>query len=405
MKKIAKSSHKRKVCVVTSSRADYGILKRTLRKILLSDFLELQLVVTGTHLSEKHGFTLSEIKEDGFIVSKFIPLGIQDDSAASISSYMVKAQAGFSEFFSESRPDFLLLLGDRYEVLAAAISALFEKIPVCHLHGGEITQGAFDDSLRHCISKLSHVHFVSHESYGKRLIQMGETPNSVINIGSLGVEAVKSIPLLGKSETEACLGIKLMPKTLVITNHPETLSKVDNIIQLTELLNALEKLEDTLLLFTISNADTNFEKFHSEIKNFISNNKKFRFLCNSMGQTLFFSTVKYSSGVLGNSSSGIIEVPSLKVGSINIGQRQKGRIQAKSVINCGYSQKEIISAVNTLFSSQFQQHIKNVDNPYEKLQSSDILIKNLEEINEIELQKQFHDICIGTELGRQTSSF
>jgi UDP-hydrolysing UDP-N-acetyl-D-glucosamine 2-epimerase len=234
---------------------------------------------------------------------------------------------------------------------------------------------------------------------------MGETPNSVINIGSLGVEAVKSIPLLGKSETEACLGIKLMPKTLVITNHPETLSKVDNIIQLTELLNALEKLEDTLLLFTISNADTNFEKFHSEIKNFISNNKKFRFLCNSMGQTLFFSTVKYSSGVLGNSSSGIIEVPSLKVGSINIGQRQKGRIQAKSVINCGYSQKEIISAVNTLFSSQFQQHIKNVDNPYEKLQSSDILIKNLEEINEIELQKQFHDICIGTELGRQTSSF
>lgn len=391
MHQAAKSALCRKVCVVSGTRADYGLLKETLLKMKASASLELQLVATGSHLSELHGSTINEIKQDGFDISYSVDIRLNCDSPQGISSSMAKAQTGFSSLFSQIRPDILLILGDRYEILAAALAAMFEKIPIFHIHGGEITEGAYDNNIRHCITKLAHFHFVSHQRYRDRVIQMGELPETVMNVGSLGVEALQSIKLFTKTETEAHLGFKFSEKNILVTFHPETLSKTDPVEQLDELFRALDAFPDTLILFTAPNADTQSNVFISLIQDFVAKNPNSRKFVHSLGQKLYFSTVNQIDVVVGNSSSGVLEVPSLGVVTLNIGNRQQGRIQAESVQNCPADHKQIIKALERIAAEKLKLNVKKIDSPYEPKNASGSILNTLENYKLDSTQKLFFD--------------
>lgn len=387
-----KSRKKINICVVSSSRADYGILKRSIKKLCLSPNFSLHLVATGSHLSKIHGSSISEILQDGIEVSDTIDLSLEKDDPCSISSYMALSQKSFALIFARKRPDALLVLGDRYEVLSAALAALVAKIPVFHIHGGEITRGAIDDSIRHCITKLSHLHFVCHREYENRIIQMGEDPNTVHNIGSLGVEAIKKMKLYTRNETQKLLDINFLKNNLVVTYHPETLAKRELNKDLEALFSSLRSLKDTMIIFTSPGADHRFNDVISMIKNFVSADTQKRKYFDFLGQKLFFSVVSISSGVVGNSSSGILEAPSFKVGTVNIGERQNGRIFADSVICCKARKDQIDAAFDELFSEKFSNNLKLTINPFDQSNSSDRLVEIIERFSFNTTQKLFHDI-------------
>lgn len=389
-----KSREKIKICVVSSSRADYGILKSAIKKFYLSPKFSLQLVATGSHLSEIHGNSISEILQDGIEISDNVDLLLERDDPCSISSYMALAQKSFAQIFARKRPDTLLVLGDRYEVLSATLAALVENIPVIHIHGGEITRGAIDDSIRHCITKLSHLHFVCHREYGNRIIQMGEDPNTVHNIGSLGVEAIKKMKLYTRNETQNLLDINFLKNNLVVTYHPETLARRELNKDLEALFSSLRSLKDTMIIFTSPGADQRFNDVISMIKNFVSEDTQKRKYFDFLGQKLFFSVVSISSGVVGNSSSGILEAPSFKVGTVNIGERQNGRVFADSIISCEANKYQIDAAFEELFSEKFSKKLKMTTNPFEQCNSSDRLVEIIENFSFDTAQKIFHDIKI-----------
>jgi GDP/UDP-N,N'-diacetylbacillosamine 2-epimerase (hydrolysing) len=387
-----KSREKIKICVVSSSRADYGILKSAIKKFYLSPKFSLQLVATGSHLSEIHGNSISEILQDGIEISDNVDLLLERDDPCSISSYMALAQKSFAQIFARKRPDTLLVLGDRYEVLSAALAALVENIPVIHIHGGEITRGAIDDSIRHCITKLSHLHFVCHREYGNRIIQMGEDPDSVHNIGSLGVEAINKMKLYTRNETQNLLNFRFFEKNLVVTYHPETLGRAEPTKHLEALFSSLRSLKDTSIIFTSPGADHKFNSVIAMIKSFVSEDIHTRKYFDFLGQKLFFSAINFSSGVVGNSSSGILEAPSLKVGTVNIGERQNGRIFADSVICCKARKDQIDAAFDELFSEKFSNNLKLTINPFDQSNSSDRLVEIIERFSFNTTQKLFHDI-------------
>lgn len=383
----------RKICVVTGTRAEYGLLYHLIKSIDTDKDLHLQLIVTGSHLEKEFGYTVDEITKD-FNIDITIPLDLNDDSTLGIAKSMALAQVGFVEAYEILQPDIIILLGDRFEIFCAASSALISKIPVAHLHGGELTQGAYDDAFRHAITKMSHLHFTATKEYQNRVIQMGENPDMVFCVGGLGIENIKKLSLLSKEDFEQSLGRKLQKKNILVTYHPETLSSDLSQEQFQEILRALDTLENTLIIFTKANSDSDGKIINSMIDTYVKNNKEKSICFYSLGQVRYLSALQYVDCVVGNSSSGILEVPSFKIGTINIGDRQKGRIQAKSIINCSCKKEDIIHAFNIISSQEFKKQLSTIINPYEqKGNVIDNIISVIKTINfKNMLKKDFYDL-------------
>ncbi len=381
-----------KICLITGSRSEYGLLRRLMFKIKNSKKLKLDIVVTGMHLSKKFGFTYKNIIRDGFKIREKVNLRLNSDSTESAINSINMGTKGFTQVYKKIKPDIILVVGDRYEIFSAVIAATFSRIPIAHLHGGELTEGAIDEALRHSITKMSHIHFVANNEYKKRVIQLGENPSRVFNVGGLGVDNIKNLKFLKKNELEKELKFNFKERNILITFHPETLNKAKVKKQFNEVLKALKKVKKTNLVFTMPNSDLGNTIIFKMIKDFVKKNKNSHFFV-SMGQLRFLSCLKYFDGIIGNSSSGLLEMPSFKKGTINIGDRQRGRLKAESVINVNIKKNEIIKGINKLYSKQFKKILKKTINPYGNGGASDKVIKVLEKLklNNI-LKKKFYSI-------------
>ena len=357
--------NKSKICVVTGSRAEYGLLYWLLKKLESAEDFELELVVTGMHLSPEFGMTYKEIEKDGFPIAEKIPMLLSSDAPAGVTKSTGLGLIGFADLFDRSRPDVVVVLGDRFELFAVASAALFAAIPIAHIHGGEVTTGAFDEAIRHSITKMASLHFTAAEAYRKRVIQLGEQPDTVFNVGAPGLENIQKISLLTKEETEQSLGLKLGQKSLLVTWHPVTLEPGRAKQDLKVLLDALDKLDDTKFVFTKSNADNEGRSLNRLIVDYVTSCPEKAVVHTSLGQLRYLSTLKQVTGVIGNSSSGIIEAPSVKTGTINIGRRQEGRVRASSIIDCDPDLESICSAFERLFSPEFQSLVQHTRNPHD----------------------------------------
>ena len=356
----------RKVCVVTGTRAEYGLLSRLMWLIRADHDLTLQIIATNMHLSPEFGLTYKEIEADGFTIDEKVPMPKLADTSNGIVKSMAVELSGIADAYEELRPDLIVLLGDRYEMLIAATAALVYKIPIAHIHGGEITEGAFDDAIRHAITKMSHLHFTSTEEYRRRVIQLGEQPDRVFNVGSLGVENIKKMTLMSKDEIEKSLGFELNKKTVIATYHPVTLTKGNNRIEMDEFLTALDEEKNIRILFTMPNSDTGGEYISEKINEFVARNKERAIAFISLGVKRYLSAMSHVAAVIGNSSSGIIEVPSLGIPTLNIGDRQKGRVICDSIISCHSNKDSIRNGLKKVLSEEMAEIAKEVRNPYEK---------------------------------------
>jgi len=384
---------KRKICVVTGTRAEYGLLRWLMDGINKSTKLDLQIVATGMHLSPEFGLTYQEIENDGFKIDKKIEMLLSADTPSSISKSTGLGLIGFADAFYELNPDIVIVLGDRYEVLVASLAAMFGNIPIAHIHGGETTAGAFDEAIRHSITKMAWWHFVAADEYEKRVIQLGENPERVFNVGGLGVDTIKKTNLLSKDELMIKAGIKFGKKNLLITYHPVTLENKTSQQDFKSLLDVLSKIKDIYLIFTMPNSDSDGRVIKKMINDFVFNQSERSISFTSMGSLNYLSTLQYVDGVVGNSSSGLAEAPTFKIGTINIGDRQKGRLKAESIIDCEPTKKSIRLAIDKLYGHKFQNDIHSVQNPYgdgdaiEKI--LDILLN--EDIPK-EMKKEFYDL-------------
>ncbi len=357
---------KRKICFVTGSRAEYGLLSGLMRVVQQEPTLELQIIATNMHLSPEFGLTYRKIEEDGFIINKKVEMLLSSDTANATTKSVGLATIGFADAYEDLHPDILVVLGDRYEILAAVSAALFYKIPVAHLHGGEITEGAYDDCIRHAITKMSHLHFTSTEEYRKRVIQLGEQPDRVFNVGAIGIENIKNISLMPKRELEENLNFELGDKSILVTYHPVTLENATAAEQCSNLLHALDEYPEYRVIFTLPNSDTDGRIIMQLIREYVLKNSERCVAFTSLGLKRYLSALQYVTAVVGNSSSGIIEVPSFGIPTLNIGDRQKGRFAADSVVHCNTSKESIIKGLNLVLSSDFVNSAKTVTNPYEK---------------------------------------
>lgn len=382
-----------KIAVLTGTRADYGLLKPLLQHLQASSCVELQLIVTGMHLSSEFGNTIEEIHQDDFPIAKEIEILLASDSSIGISKAVGLGFISFAEAICELKPDIAVVLGDRFEALAFAQSAVFNKIPVAHIHGGEATYGAIDEPIRHAITKFASLHFASTEVYRKRIIQMGEDPDTTWNVGALGVENTKNVKLLDSSEMESRLGFTIDKNKpfFLVTYHPVTLSATTSSDQLQELLNALALYGEADILFTYANADNGGRIINQMINEFVQLHEN-TYSFASLGQLLYLSCLNCCDLVIGNSSSGIIEAPSFSVPTINIGDRQEGRVRAKSIIDVKCEKEDMVSAINSVLSGTFLGSREPVINPYEKLNTSRLISERLIEHIDITVYKKFHDI-------------
>tara|TARA_Y100001970_G_scaffold15871_1_gene17851 strand:+ start:36436 stop:37596 length:1161 start_codon:yes stop_codon:yes gene_type:complete len=383
----------KKICIVTGSRAEYGLLYWLMKSIDSNPNLELQIIVTGMHLSVDFGLTYKEIEKDGFIINKKIETVLSSDTSSAVSKSTGIGLISFADAYNELNPDIVLILGDRFEILPAAISATFSNILLGHIHGGETTEGAFDESIRHSITKMSWLHFVATNEYKKRVIQLGENPKRVFNVGGLGVDSIKKTSLLSMNELTKVTNIHFKEKNLLVTFHPVTLEKNNSQKSLMALLRALENFDDIGIIFTMPNADPGGSFVKKLIHEFAFNYKERVIVFNSMGRLNYLSALQFVDGVVGNSSSGLIEAPTFKIGTINIGDRQTGRIKAKSVIDCAPSESSIIEAINLLYSKKFQKKLSLIENPYGNGNSADKILKVLTNIKiPKNLKKVFYDL-------------
>ena len=367
-----------KICVITGSRADYGLLHFVMQGIKNDPVLTLQIIATGMHLSPTFGHTFKEIESDGFKIDYKVDILSNVDDGYSIAESMGQGLIGFAKALNELNPDLVLVLGDRFEIFSAVAAALVAKIPVAHIHGGEVTIGAFDDAMRHSITKMSHLHFVATKSYRNRVLQLGEDPKKVFLVGGLGVDAIKQVKLLARKELERSLNLEFGPRSLLITFHPATLDETKAELQMEQLLLALKDLTSTTLIFTAPNADTGGHSILRLIEGFVNANSN-AYLFESLGQLRYLSCVAQVDGVVGNSSSGLTEVPSFKKGTINIGDRQTGRELASSVINCEPNRLAINEALEKLYSSNFQETLLKTINPYGEGGASREIVRILKE--------------------------
>jgi len=381
----------RKICVVTGTRAEYGLLYWLMKEIQSDAQLELQVIVTGMHLSPEFGLTYKEVEKE-FRIDKKIEILLSSDTPIGISKSMGLAQISFAEAYAELNPDIVVVLGDRFEIFSAASAAMIARIPMAHIHGGETTEGAFDEAIRHSITKMSHLHFVAAEDYRRRVIQLGEAPERVFNFGAPGLDNVIKLKLLEKDEFEKAIDFKLGKQNLLVTFHPVTLEQSTTENQFQQLLNALDELRDTNIIFTKANADTDGRAINKMIDDYVSSHNDRAIAFTSMGQIRYLSALKYADAVVGNSSSGLIEAPSFKIGTINIGDRQKGRIKADSVIDCLPETEAIVAALRKSYSASFQAGLSNVTNPYGNGGASAQIVATLRAIPlQNILKKRFYD--------------
>ena len=383
---------KKTIYIVTGSRADYGLLKNLITEINKSNKFELTLIVTGQHLSKKYGNTYKEIKSDFGKSIKFIDIKVNNSEVNSILKSISIGITKVGKYFASKKPDLLIILGDRYEMLSFAVAALFNKVIIAHIHGGELTQGSIDDTIRHTISKFSNYHFVATKPYKKRVIQLGENPKKVFLVGGLGSENVKNISYLDKKVLEKNLNIKFKKNNFLITFNSFLDDKISVKVAIRNMFKALNKFKNTNYIFTFPNSDLESNNIIKMIINFSKKNKN-AYCFKSLGVQRYLSCMKICNVVVGNSSSGILEAPSLKTPTINIGNRQNGRIKAKSVIDCNYSSLGIQKAIKKALSKKFQKKIKNIKNPYYKKNTSIKIMNFIEQIlkNKITIKK-FYDI-------------
>lgn len=383
---------KKKIVILTTTRAEYYIQKNLFKKINSDKNFDLNIIVSGTHLSPEFGYTFKEIENDGFKIKKKIEIILSSDSPVSICKSMGLAQISYAEALQEINPDILIILGDRYEILPAAISALILKIPIVHLYGGESTEGLIDEAIRNSVTKISNFHFTSTEEYRKKIIQMGENPDRVFNAGSLGVENIINKNFKSKLYLNKKYNFNFNKKNLLITYHPVTLENNSSESQFNEILLALNEIEDTNFIFTKPNSDTYGRIISKMIDEFVNKNKKNSISFISLGED-YLDFLYHVDAVIGNSSSGIIEAPSLNTPTINIGDRQKGRIIAKTVINCSPKKIEILNAIKKVYDPKFKKQISKALNPYYKKGSSDFIVNTIKKLNlKNILKKSFHKI-------------
>lgn len=365
----------RKICVVTGTRAEFGLLRWLMQQIQHEPELELQVLATGMHLSPEFGLTYREIEQAGFVINAKVEMLLSADTATAVTKSMGLGLISYADAYERLAPDLILVLGDRFEIFAATAAALIAGIPVAHLHGGETTEGAFDEAIRHSITKMSHLHFVAAEEYRRRVIQLGEQPERVFLVGGLGIDAIKRIKFLDKEALEESLGFKFGPRNLLITYHPVTLEGQNSSEQqMAELLAALGELDDTHLLFTMPNADTGGRDLAAMVNQFAATRQNVR-VYTSLGQLRYLSCMKHVDAVVGNSSSGLAEAPSMGIATINIGDRQKGRLSASSVINCEPTQQNISGALSTAFDPSFRSTLTSTKNPYGSGGASEKIVK------------------------------
>jgi len=390
--------NKRKICIVTGTRAEYGLLYWLMKEIQKDDSLELQLIVTGAHLSPEFGLTYKLIEKE-FKIDKKIEMLLSSDTSVGISKSMALAQISFCEAYEDLKPNILVVLGDRYEMFSAVSSAMIARIPIAHLHGGETTEGAFDEAIRHSITKMSHLHFTSTNEYRNRVIQLGENPKRVFNVGAMGIENIKRLKLLSKDEFEDSINFKLNKKNILVTFHPVTLENKTTSKQFQNLLKAIDKLKDTNIIFTKANSDTDGRNINKMIDDYVLKNKKKSIVFTSMGQLRYLSALQYIDAVVGNSSSGILEAPSFKIATINIGDRQKGRLQAKSVVNVKPKKTDILKGIDKIYSQKFQLKLKNTKNIYGDGECTFKIVEILKTVKlDSILKKSFYDIKVKDEL-------
>jgi GDP/UDP-N,N'-diacetylbacillosamine 2-epimerase (hydrolysing) len=382
----------RKVCVITGTRAEYGLLRWVMQGIKDDPELTLQVIATGMHLSPEFGLTYREIEKDGFQIDRKVEMLTSSDTPVGIAKSMGLGTIGFADALNELKPDLIVVLGDRFEIFAAVAAALVARVPVAHLHGGETTEGAFDEALRHSITKMSHLHFVAAEEYRQRVIQLGEQPERVFLVGGLGIDNIKRLKLLDRIELEASIDFQLGPKNLLITFHPVTLETSTAEDQMAALLAALAELKDTQLIFTMPNADTDGRVLIKMVQQFVAQHPNARGYT-SLGQLRYLSCIAQVDGVVGNSSSGLAEVPSFKKGTINIGDRQRGRLQASSVINCEPTRQSIGTALKKLYTAAFQASLSEVKNPYGEGGASEQVVKTIKHfVLDGITKKSFYDL-------------
>jgi len=384
---------RQKICVVTGSRADYGILFPILRELDSRRDLTLQIVATGSHLSPEFGLTYREIEDDGFTITKKIEMLLSSDTPVGVAKSMGVALSEFGPVFFDLKPDFVLLLGDRFELLAAACAALVAPIPMIHIHGGKTTRGAFDEGIRHSITKMAHLHFTATEDYRRRVIQLGEPPQRVFNSGAPGLDNLRNSDLLNREDVEKKVGISFNKKTALVTWHPVTLEPGQAAPQFELILEVLALSPDLNLIFTSANADNEGRIINHMIDEFVAENRSRAVLIPSMGRQLYWSNLKLVDFVLGNSSSGIIEAPSAGIPTINIGTRQEGRIRAASVIDCDPDVAKINKAIRKALSCDFRAQIDSMANPYDRGGASRIIADVIASTQARDLlKKSFYDI-------------
>ena len=384
----------KKICVVTGTRAEYGLLKPVIERVYKDTELELQLVVTGMHLSPEFGLTYQEIETDGYPITDKVEMLLSSDSNVGITKSMAVALMGFADSFERLRPDIVVILGDRYEMLMVASAAMIAKIPIAHIHGGELTEGLIDEAIRHSITKMSYLHFTTTNEYRKRVIQLGEQPERVYCVGSLGVENIRNVALLKKDELEKSLGVTLTEKTVLITYHPVTLEDMTAQRQFQNILDAMDCRKDFYIIFTKANADTHGRIINQMIDEYVSKNSNRSIAFTSLGQLRYLSVLQFCYMVIGNSSSGLLEVPSFKIPTINIGDRQRGRVCAESVISCDNTLDAILESITLASSEDFRNKLQESINPYEKEHTSQqilAIMKNALDTG-IDIKKKFYDL-------------
>lgn len=387
--------NKKKICIVTGTRAEYGLLYWLMKEIESDKNFELQVIVTGMHLSLEFGLTYKEVEKD-FKIDTKIDIDLCNDSKIGISHSLALSITKFTKAYEELTPDMLIVLGDRYEIFGACCSAMISNIPIVHIHGGETTQGAMDEAIRHSITKMSHIHFTATKEYKKRVIQLGEKPSRVFNVGGMGIENINRLKLLSKKEFESSIDFKLNRKNILVTFHPVTLENSTASEQFQELLSAIDTLKGTNIIFTKANSDTDGRIINKMIDKYVAKNSDKSIEFKSLGQLRYLSALKYVDSVVGNSSSGLLEVPSFKIATINIGDRQKGRIKAKSIIDCKPNKKDIQKALKKLYSKKFQKDLQYIINPYGTKNPSKSIIKIIKKIDYNNLlKKSFYDLDLG----------
>ena len=382
----------RKICIITGTRAEYGLLYWLMKGVDADKGLELQIIVTGMHLSPEFGNTYQQIEKDGFTIDKKVDIELSLDSEIGISKSMGLGMIGFADALHDLNPDLIIVLGDRFEIFSAVSSAMIAKIPVAHIHGGEATEGVIDEPIRHSITKMSHLHFAATNEYRNRIIQLGEQPNRVFCVGGLGIDSINKLKLLSKSDFEKAINFELGEKNILVTFHPVTLENHTSEVQFQALLDSVSELKNTKIIFTKANSDTDGRVINRMIDDYVVKHDN-TITFTSMGQINYLSALQFMDTVVGNSSSGLLEAPSFNIATIDIGDRQKGRIKANSVISCLPTQKSISSAFNKSCSKDFQEVVNNTKNPYGNGGASEEIVRIIKDINLTNIvKKSFYDL-------------